>query len=126
MTRDERSIIALVVAFYLTIGSLGFIAERAESDSAAASSGGVESAPITSAAGDESDSRRVCFSARTWSANDQRRPCYVVVGPMEDGSGRIYLGSARRYVRFCVVPSLEELRRWSDATVECHRTVRND
>lgn len=119
MAKTDREIIALFVAFYLVVGLLGFIAERADGGTSAATTGGL-------AAGHNPQPDRICFSARTWNGNDQRRPCYVVAGPMEDGSGRIYLGSARRYVRYCVVPSLAELTRWHDASVECHRTARND
>lgn len=71
---------------------------------------------------DERAGERICFSAATWSADDGRRPCWYAYGPLEDGSGRLYIGRANRYATVCTIPAADERPR----AIACKGTVADD
>lgn len=56
----------------------------------------------------------VCFSRKSWSANDVDRPCDVLFRPQEDGSTALELGTEGRTIAQCVIPNpTEEGRHFS-------------
>ena len=53
---------------------------------------------------------RACFDRASWGAGPGQRPCFTATPPYEDGSGRVYVGTARRVQAVCVIPNVTEER----------------
>lgn len=63
----------------------------------------------------------ICFRAADWNANPENRPCDIVGRPYEDGSGRLYLGTAGADAAYCNVPNVHEER--GHFGVSCRRVA---
>lgn len=78
---------------------------------------------------DPSDARAIerptaalCFPLALWDAPRGQRPCHAVTRVFEDGSAWLQLGTARRAIYRCEVPSpFEEGRTFS---IKCRRVGR--
>ena len=51
---------------------------------------------------------RVCFPSELMDRRVRQRPCYRTFGPLEDGSGRLGLGSRKGNIVVCRVPNVRE------------------
>lgn len=63
--------------------------------------------------------RLTCFPVMLWDGNPGARPCHEIVSVEEDGSGILELGTARRAIARCVIPSVREQR--GAFTIKCRR-----
>lgn len=70
--------------------------------------------------------KRMCFSAKLWSADLGDRPCYTIGRPQEDGSGSFWVHAARseNWTWYCSVPNPNEVPKYAPRmTVECTRVT---
>jgi hypothetical protein len=70
----------------------------------------------------EAPAAQVCLPKRLWSASVEDRPCYRVVRPHVDGSGRFIVGTPTTTQAVCNVPNVTEER--GRFTLDCHRVPR--
>lgn len=72
---------------------------------------------------DNGDGERLCFSAKLWDGNDQRRPCSTIMRPREDASGYVSMGTRANPVRVeCLLPNWREEPR--HFAVACSKVAR--
>jgi hypothetical protein len=70
----------------------------------------------------EAPAAQVCLPKRLWSASPEDRPCYRVLRPHIDGSGRLVVGTFSITEAVCVVPNVTEER--GRFALRCHRVPR--
>ena len=66
--------------------------------------------------------RFTCFPVMLWDGNPGARPCHEIVSVEEDGSGILELGTARRAIIRCVIPSVREQR--GSFTIKCRKVAK--